>query len=441
MTSTTLPEQHPWPLWRKIIFRFFFIFLAFLIAPWTWLDDIPYVNTVTGFFTRYYYQAMDWAVETSNANLFHVRKVLVPPNGSGDTSFSWTQLWMLLCLSLLGCIIWSIADRKRNNYRHLNYWLCLFARYYIALIAFSYGIIKLFGMQMPFPSESMMATPLGDLLPMRLSWMFIGYSTPYQFFSGLMEVITGLLLLNRRTATFGIMIGTAVFVNVMVLNLSYDIPVKMFSMQIVLICLYLLANEWNRIACFLVLDKPAQVCHLYHYEYPKKWMKITRVILKIAFSICFVAVNLYSTYGRAHEYFSEAEIKPIRSGSYDVPIFVVNKDTLPNLVSDTLRWQDVIFEKGGRGSLKTADTVFRHNYKRAYFYYGVDTKEQMMYFNKTKGGMQNSFLKLHYQLPDSNTIRLWGKRNNDSLIIELKRSNRHYQLGEKQFHWLSEYNR
>ena len=126
MTSTALPEQHPWPLWRKIIFRFFFIFLAFLMAPWTWLDPIPYINKLTTFFTRYYNRAMDWAVEISNANFFHVRKVLVLPNGSGDTSWAWAQLWMLLCLSFIGCVIWSIADRKRNDYRHLNYWLCLF---------------------------------------------------------------------------------------------------------------------------------------------------------------------------------------------------------------------------------------------------------------------------------------------------------------------------
>ena len=45
------------------------------------------------------------------------------------------------------------------------------------------------------PTLSQLATPLGDLLPMRLSWLFIGYSTPYQVFSGVMETVAGLLLL------------------------------------------------------------------------------------------------------------------------------------------------------------------------------------------------------------------------------------------------------
>jgi len=422
-----------------IIFRFFFILFAFLIAPWSWFDSIPYINKVTTFFTGYYDKAMDWAVQLSNANLFHVRKVLVPVNGSGDTSWAWAQLWTLLSLSLIGAMIWSIVDRKRSDYRHLNYWLCLFIRYYIALIAFIYGNLKLFAAQMPFPSETMMATPLGDLLPMRLSWMFIGYSTPYQFFSGVMEVITGLLLLSRRTATFGSLMGTAVFTNVMVLNLSYDIPVKLFSMQLVLLCFFLLANEWKRIACFFVLNKPAQACYLYHYDYPKKWMRITRIALKLIFIGCFLVYNFFSSWDYSREFYGAEEIKPIRPGYYDVPVYVVNKDTIPALVSDTLRWQDIIFEKGGRGSIKTGDTAYRHIYRRAYFNYSVDSAEQMLVFSK--GRDASYVMRLHFEFPDSNTIRLSGVRNKDSLFIELKRSTRHFQLGERQFHWLSEYNR
>src|SRR5512138_3299341 len=220
--------QTYWPLWRRLLFRFFFIFLALLMEPWTWLDRLPWVNVVTGFFTKYYYQAMEWAVRKSNALVFHVKDELVMPNGSGDTSYGWASLWFMLSVALIGMMAWSIIERNRTQYTKLNYWLCLFTRYYVAMVLFLYGIIKLFGMQMPFPSYSQLATPLGDLLPMRLSWLFIGYSTPYQFFSGLMETIPAILLLYRRTATLGVLIATGVFINVAALNLSYDIPVKIF---------------------------------------------------------------------------------------------------------------------------------------------------------------------------------------------------------------------
>jgi len=413
-----------------------FIFLALIISPWNWFEVIPGVDKVTRFYNRF----LDWAVEQANANLFHVRKVLVPLNGSGDTSYGWAALWLFMSFAFLCCIIWSILDRKRPAYRQLNYWLCLFTRYYLAMTAFSYGILKLFAAQMPFPSESMLATPLGDLLPMRLSWMFIGYSAPYQIFSGVMEVFTGFLLLYRRTATLGSMMATAVFTNVMVLNLSYDIPVKIYSMELVFLCLFLLANEWRRIACFLVFNRPTQTCYLYDYAYTKRWMKITRIVLKIIFIGVFVCYTFYQWLDYSHEFYGAKEVKPIKPGLYDVPLYVVNHDTIPNLVSDTLRWQDVIFEKAGYGTIKTSDTAFRKMYRRARFAYSTDTTLQLLNISKNPGD-SNFIYSMHYQMPDDNTIRLWGKRNNDSVYIELRKSNRHFQLAEKQFHWLSEANR
>lgn len=117
---------------------------------------------------------------------------------------------------------------------------------------------------MVFPSLHQLATPLGDLLPMRLSWLFIGYSSPYQIFSGVMEVFAGSLLLYRRTATLGAFVAAGVFTNVMMLNMCYDIPVKIFSMQLVAVSLFLLANESKRMICFFILNKPADTCSIYH---------------------------------------------------------------------------------------------------------------------------------------------------------------------------------
>ena len=427
-------QQTTWPLWRKILFRFFFIYLGLNIAPWTWLDRIPYVEYVT----KYYDQLLNWAVNFSNAKIFHVRKVLVPINGSGDTSYGWAQVCLFLSVAAVGCTVWSVVDRKRRSHTQLNYWLCLFTRYNIALFAFAYGIIKLFALQMPFPSASMMATSLGDLLPMRLSWMFIGYSSPYQIFSGAMEVLVGVLLLYRRTATLGAIVGTAVFTNVMLLNLAYDIPVKIFSMHIVLMCLFLLVNEYNRIICFFVLNKPTNSCTIYNFNYPKRWMRLTRIVLKTLFILIAVALVFYNSYGWYKEVNIVSEPSPLKRGVYDVAVFAVNKDTLPALLTDTLRWQDVILDNAVSGTIKTSDTAFRRIYGRAYFRYTSDTNSQNIYFKNFAGDIMARF---HYQLADSNTIILNGTRLSDSLYVVLKKSNRHFQLAEKQFHWLSEYNR
>jgi len=172
--ATLEPAAPAWPLWQRVLFRFFAVYLVLQIAPWNWFRAIPGVP----FVLRWYFIGVNRAVTFANAEIFHVRETLVPVNGSGDTSWAWTQLWLYLSLAAIACVVWSIADRKRANYTRALYWLRLIVRYYVASAALSYGIIKLFWLQMPFPALSQLATPLGDLLPMRFSWLFIGYSTP-----------------------------------------------------------------------------------------------------------------------------------------------------------------------------------------------------------------------------------------------------------------------
>ena len=165
------PEVRAWPHWQRIAFRFLSVYLILQIAPWGWFARIPGV----GVLLRYYGEAVEWAVQTANAKVFHVRETLVQVNGSGDTSWAWTEMWLYMGLAAIACVVWSALDRKREHYERAALWLRMIVRYYVASAALSYGIIKLFVLQMPFPSLSQLATPLGDLLPMRFSWLFIGY--------------------------------------------------------------------------------------------------------------------------------------------------------------------------------------------------------------------------------------------------------------------------
>lgn len=435
----TFPQQYnPWNLLQKILFRFFFIYFILYTSPWESLAIIPGIGYLVGL----YNQGLEWLVIKTNEHLFqvfgvkHVRQVF---NGSGDTSYAWAANCFMLLVAVIGAGIWSLADRKRPGYRQLNYLLCLFIRYSLALIAFGYGMDKIFAMQMPFPMISQLATPLGDLLPMRLSWLFIGYSTPYQVFSGAMEVLVAVLLLYRRTATLGVLIATAVFVNVMMLNLCYDIPVKLFSMNLVLMCLYLLANEYRRIACFFLLNKPAASCSVYDYPLTKKWMRVTRIIIKLAV-ILLLCKSFYEIMQFARESKKTTVHRDFKPGVYDVSSYVVNQDTLPALLTDSIRWKDLVIENNGMGSINTSDTLFRRRYGRGYFSFAVDTQQSIIHFKKNRQDAANLF-SLNYLVADSNTIRLWGKQRSDSLFVVLKRSTRHFQLAERQFHWLSEANR
>lgn len=437
----TVPHQTQtasWPLWQKIAFRFFFIYLMLNVTPWTWIYDLPVFNSIA----TYYGNANEWVVELCNRLFFHYPKTTIANNGSGDTSIDWEQMYTYLLFAFSGALVWSIIDRKRRSYSKANYWLRTFVRYFIILNCFSYGINKLFALQMPFPNQSQLATPLGDFLPMRFSWMFIGYSKTYEMFSGLMEVVAGLLLLNRRTITLGLFTATAVFINVMILNLCYDIPVKLYSMHLVLFCLYPLANDCKRLIDFFVLNKPVAANHIHENRLPKKWMRITRIVLKLAFIGLFFVKGFFEMNDAYQNRMRQntTESKPIPSGIYDVITYAVNKDTIAPLVTDTIRWRDLIIEKGNFGSVGSTDTAFRQRYRRGYFNIGIDSAQQTIIFKKTSAG-KGQIANFHYSFPDSNTVKLWGSKGQDSLYVLLKRSNRHFQLAEKQFHWISEANR
>ena len=165
-------------------------------------------------------------------------------------------------------------------------------------------------------------------------------------------------------------------------------------------------------------------------------MRVTRIIIKIAI-VLLLAESAYDNLQFYKEYNSYKPHKDFASGIYDVTSFAINADTLPPLTSDSIRWQDFIIDRGTSGSVKTKDSVFRQRYGRGYFYFEADSTQPIIHFWRS----DSIFMSLHYKRTDSNSIQLWGKKFDDSLFVELKKSPRTFQLAEKQFHWLSEANR
>jgi uncharacterized membrane protein YphA (DoxX/SURF4 family) len=419
-----------WPLWRKIIFRFTAIYLGLYVSFFQWMGGLPIIAP----FTELYSEIEKLLVEWCNRNLFHVKEVLVPMGGSGDTSYGYAQLCFFALVSVVGTLVWSLFDR-RKNYDKAYYWLMVILRYYIAMVSFTYGIIKVFGYQMSFPTLSQLATPLGDFLPMRFSWLFIGYSGPYQFFSGAAEVVVGLLLLYRRTATLGALLAVCVFLNVAVLNLSYDIPVKLFSIHLFVFSNILLLADAERLLNFFVLNRPTTAATT--FALPEKWMRIGRIIGKIAFALVFAVLPFYEMFQSSRSSNPvPAANKPITTGVFDVVSF----EAEGRMKEDSLRWKDMVFETYTGGSIQTTDTLFRQRYNRRYFAYSTDSLRQNISFKKSSNDSLPVFT-MQYSMPDTNQLLLKGKIKNDSLRVVLKRRKGRFQLAERQFHWLSEDNR
>ena len=178
------------------------------------------------------------------SNILQLKKpVTVFTNGSGDTTFDYLFVLTIFLLSLIGAVVWTAIDRKRTSYKKLYFWLSLIVCYYLAFYMITYGLAKVFKSQFPFPGPARLLQPYGDSSPMGLAWTFMGYSKMYNLYTGGAEVLAGILLLFRKTRMLGSLVTVAVMSNIVAMNFSYDIPVKLFSTHLMLIEMF----SWHRI--------------------------------------------------------------------------------------------------------------------------------------------------------------------------------------------------
>ncbi len=430
-------KQHhsDWPSYQLVLFRFFVIYFILSTAIWSWLASFAwfsFLGTFSSWFSEGY-------TNLFNDYIYEVKDELVPTRGSGDTSMGWATLYAQLFIAFIGSIIWSVLDRKRKSYVLGSLAIRNVVRYYIIFFAFIYGIIKIFGLQMPSPSNSYYATDLGHFSAMRFSWNFVGYSKTYEFFSGLSEMLVGILLLYRRTVVMGALLGIGVFSYVFLLNMTFDIPVKIFSFQLLVACVYISLNNLKRIAHFFMLNKPVDADTSWDIPMIKPWLKYARLGLKAIFIGCFALYPLYNYYNAFQSRSNISTPPPFESGYYSVSNFVLNGDTIPANINSNVHWQDLAIDNGSRGSIGLVDSTFRVRYGRSYFFnYSVDSASNQLtikrFRNDTLAIFQGSYMLLSDQ-----GLRLYGiYKGQDSLQVDLLWDDRDYQLARKEFNWLLE---
>ena len=240
MQVETPPRPWRWP--TRIAFRFGALVAALLILPFP-LGYIP----GTMWLGRVLREPWYWIVSWFATDVLGIADPATAPTGSGDTTWHFVQLLVIAIVAGIGTLLWSILDRKRLHYRRLGGALVVLLRYYLAYFMLMYGISKVFKAQFPDLGPPRLDDRVGDVSPMGLLWTFMGYSTPYSVFAGACEMLGGFLLLWRRTLTLGALLITIVMTNVVVLNMSYDVPVKLFSLELLAMALVIAAPGCRRI--------------------------------------------------------------------------------------------------------------------------------------------------------------------------------------------------
>lgn len=422
MEST--PINQAWSLRQKLSFRFLFIFFGLIIFPFP-LTIIPGVDAIT----KYYNQFWTVLINFSGKTFFGIdQKVALSFTGSGDKLYDWLWYFVLIALTILIGTIWSLLDGKRSNYTKLKAWFVLFLTYYLAYFLFVYGIIKLCYLQFGPPNLERLFQTYGQSSPMRLVWTFMGVSKTYTVFSGFCETLAGALLLFKRTRLLGALTAVGVMLNVFMLNMSYDIPVKLFSFQLMIIGLYIVSLDFKRLFSFFFLQDaiPAKK------EPPLISNQRGRWIL-LGFQIIFAGYVIISQVNgglERQQQYGEKREKSALYGVYNVENFVINNDTLPPLLTDTVRWKRVLFD------YPNFTTVMQMNNHVVRYDSKIDTLDQTILFTSRENPRYNHKFKYTF---DNKDIQLTGTTGLDTLKMNLLYYDLdNFGLLNRGFHWINE---
>ncbi|KAA0991939.1 hypothetical protein [Dyadobacter aurulentus] len=105
-------------------------------------------------------------------------------------------------------------------------------RYWLAYSISVYGFAKILKTQLQSP-EFNLDMPLGDLSGFALTWYYFGYSYTLAVILGLFQVGGSILLLFRRTTLIGVMVLLPVMVNIVLINMFYQIASGAFFNSVI----------------------------------------------------------------------------------------------------------------------------------------------------------------------------------------------------------------
>ena len=135
--------------------------------------------------------------------------------------------------------------------KHKNY-LKVFSSYYLSMVLMIYAFDKIFNHQFYLPEPNILYSQVGDLSKDISFWTTMGASRSYSMFSGFIELVPAILLLFNRTRLIGALIAFMVMLNVLMINFGFDISVKVFSLFLTILALFIISYDYARFKAFIL---------------------------------------------------------------------------------------------------------------------------------------------------------------------------------------------
>jgi hypothetical protein len=363
----------------------------------------------------------------------HVFRTATAPNyadtGSGDTLFDWVTLCCLLIIAAIGTAVWTALDREFKRHEVVAKWFRVGIRICLAGQMITYGLVKVIPLQMPFPNLTRLVEPYGNLSPMGVLWASIGASPAYETFAGCAELLGGILLIFPRTTTLGALICLADMTQVFMLNMTYDVPVKLLSLHLILLSAALLAPDFWRLVKFFFGDGATEGPRNRNlFSTPKA--NRTAFAVQVVFGVWLLAANLYGSVSGWHEY-GGGSPKSELFGIWEIDQWVIDGKSREPLTTDNERWKRAIFEYPGRMTFQRMDDSLA--------WYGADISQKDQTFRLTKNDDKNWKGNFTYKRGPSDHLEIDGRMDGHTTHMVLRLTDRNkFLLVSRGFHWISE---
>jgi uncharacterized membrane protein YphA (DoxX/SURF4 family) len=426
------PNIPRWNLALRIAFRFWLVYLG-LYCLATQITTSLFTPTEG---TVWPDPATLWPLRPlivwTAAHIFHVNAPLSfgGNSGSGDCMFGWVMTFCLLVIAIAATVVWSLLDRRRENYAELHKWFRLFVRFALAGQMIFYGMAKVIPLQMPYPSLTRLLQPFGTFTPMSLLWNSMGAAPAYEIFTGCAEVAAGLLLIVPRTATLGALISLADMIQVFMLDMTYNVPVKQFAFHLILLSCFLLAPDVPRLVRFLLLDRapgPSSQAQLF------RGVRANRIALAVQIILCLwlLGTNCHRYLGYWSTMGWGRPLPPLY-GIWEVKQMSIDEQPRPPLLTDSTRWRRAIFDFPGRMTFQRTDDSFAP--------YGASVNLPERTLTLTTSADKNWTANFTFQRPAGDQLILDGRMDNHQVHMELQLTDRNkFQLVGTGFHWVQEF--
>ncbi|OJJ17751.1 hypothetical protein BKI52_28215 [marine bacterium AO1-C] len=409
---------------HKVGFRFTTSLFTLFIFPFPF-NYIPPFSLIF----EYYTQFIGFLTQQVGKHILGIDQILnKTATGSGDQLYNWINAFTYLLLALLITLIWTVLDRKRPSYRVFFKWFLLFISYYLVVQMLIYGLIKVFYVQFPPLTLEQLFQTYGYSSPMRLMWTFMGASHSYNLFAGGVEILAAGLLIFRKTRALGGFVTFGVMLNVFVMNMSYDVPVKLFSFQYMLMGLLLGLADYRRLWAVFAQSKTEIPATVYQPVFQKRRNRNLLIAFQALLVVFLATIQIWSG-TTAQKKYGVNRPKPALYGIYNVTRFIKNGQSIAPLATDTTCWKRLLIDYPQWVSVMGMNDDFRR------YTVKTDTVKKQMVFSTRKDTV-NKYAMRYEQL--GKDLKLTGILQGDTLAITFK----HYPLQNftllnRGFHWVS----